>query len=125
MLVALVAIGCSSNGNEPEVSPPKKGDKVILKGIYDVWADLTAYRKSRAIWAAYWSRHGTEQTPEERADLKDLDARRPGTVFIGDLVEVIEVGKDYAAIQVLSGTTPRAGFGSRLYGYVEPWREKL
>lgn len=118
--LAMVAGGCSGETGtakvvQPTARPPKPkvGDKVILPmGLLDLWNDLDAMRRSLADPPPHEPSH--YQTPEYKA----MDSHRFGLVVGGDLVEVLEVDDDYAAVDVVR---TRFGDPGDKHGYVAKW----
>jgi hypothetical protein len=111
LLVALVLAGCGSGDGRPKV-----GDRFIFDGIAFPYRSLDAMREHRR-----W-RHTTEEdrakfSEEERLRWQANNRASTGMITSGHLVEVLEVGDDFAAVDVVKGANGEPG----PHGYVEPW----
>jgi hypothetical protein len=115
-LLALLIAGCSSP--EPPTravaTAPEPGDKVIIgdPGRCDLWDDLKAMREARSFYAPH------EPDVHRSDEFKAIDAHRFGLVSPGDLVEVLEVGDDFAKVLVLGD---RSGELAGRRGYTRAW----
>ena len=131
IFASLMAIGCGGNPPapapakpaEPAAIAPKKGDKVITKSFADVWELPRFLVQSREIIRE----SGLKSfDPALKPKLAPIDRFRVGFISPGDLFEVVEVGPDFAGIDVIEGGSIRKDDdgepgAKRLHGYVEAW----
>jgi hypothetical protein len=109
--------GCTGTPPDPAKVKPVVGSKILVKNMDDVWTDLEAMRlQHKLIWP------GPDYKPDDPR-LKAIDHLRVGLISPGDMVEILEVGEDFAAVDVLAGGSFCEGRGGngRLHGYIHQW----
>jgi hypothetical protein len=101
----------SEKGGSNPNAAPRPGEKKILPGMADLWINLDDMRKqAKMLKAGTWNLDDPE--------VKTIDTSRVGLLGPGDLVEVLEIGEDYVAVNALRN---RSGEPINKHGYITKW----
>jgi hypothetical protein len=118
ILILSLLPGCGGTPKDPAKVKPVVGSKVIVKDLHDIWKELPAMREQISL-VDIRSPAFNINSPR----IKEIDYLRVGMIVPGDMVEILEVGEDYAAVDVLAGGSFCEGRGGngRLHGYTHSW----
>lgn len=130
--LSLGIFGCGPAAEKPEIlaipaaratspatpSGPKVGDRVVYPTIGAAYVDAESVRESDRLNGEASRLRKAGQSDEMGPDRKSLARRTVGTLWAGDLLEILEVGEDYAVVNVLKGKDGEPG---KVHGYTKRW----
>lgn len=97
---------------------PKVGDRVVYPTIGAAYIDAGSVRESRRQLAEASRLRKAKQSDDMGEAGKALRRRAVGTLWAGDLVEILEIGEDFAVVDVVRTHDGEPG---KVHGYVPRW----